>query len=100
MININNILKCFPIRISREIEKFFIAENINLNSLEEIRIRINRPILFKIGNNEKKLDYIISGDEILETLQHICDNSIYSYHNQLCSGYITLQGGHRVRHNR
>ena len=29
-------------------------------------------------------------------MQQICDNSIYSYQNQICNGYITLKGGHRV----
>lgn len=85
MICIRNILICFPIKISKKIEDFFLSENINLNLLEEIRIRINRPILLKIGYEERKIEHIITSDEILETLQHICDNSIYSYQSQICN---------------
>lgn len=96
MICINNILRCFPIKVSKKIEDYIISENININLLEEIRIRINRPILLKIGLLENKIDYIVKSEEILEILQHICDNSIYSYQNQICNGYITMQGGHRV----
>lgn len=96
MICIHNIIRCFPIKVSKRIEDYFLSENINLNLLEEIRIRTNRPILLKIGQTEKKIEYIISGEEILETLQHICDNSVYSYQSQICNGYITMQGGHRV----
>lgn len=96
MICIRNILRCFPMRVSKKIDDFFLSENINLNLLEEIRIRINRPILLKIGQEEKKIEHIVTSEEILETLQHICDNSIYSYQNQICNGYITMQGGHRV----
>lgn len=96
MICIQPILRCFPIRVSKKIEDYFLSENVNLNLLEEIRIRINRPILLKIGQTEKKIEHIITGEEILETLQHICDNSIYSYQSQICNGYITMQGGHRV----
>lgn len=96
MICVHNILRCFPIKVCKRIEDYFLSENINLNLLEEIRIRVNRPILLKIGKEERKIEYIISGEEILETLQHICDNSIYSYQNQICNGYITMQGGHRV----
>ena len=33
---------------------------------------------------------------ILNILQNICDNSIYAYQEQICNGYITLKGGHRV----
>lgn len=96
MICIRNILRCFPMRVSKKIEDFILSDNINLNLLEEIRIRNNRPILLKIGQEEKKIEHIITSEEILETLQHICDNSIYSYQSQICNGYITMQGGHRV----
>lgn len=85
MICINNILRCFPIRICKKIEEYFLSENINLNLLEEIRIRVNRPILLKIGQEEKKIEHIINSEEILETLQHICDNSIYTYQSQICN---------------
>ena len=97
MIYLNNIIRCFPIRISKRIEEFLKTENINL--LEEIRIRTNRPILLKIGQLEKEIEYIVTQEEILEILQHICDNSIYTYQSQICNGYITMQGGHRVRNN-
>ncbi len=60
MIYINNILRCFPIRVSKRIEEIFLSENINLNMLEEIRIRTNRPILLKFGDQEKKIEHIIT----------------------------------------
>lgn len=96
MIYINNILRCFPIRISKKIDEYIISENVNINLLEEIRLRVNRPILLKIGPLEIKIDHIITSEEILETLQHICDNSIYSFQNQICNGFITIKGGHRI----
>lgn len=96
MICINNILKYFPINISKKIDEYFFTKNINVNYLEEIRIRTNQLILLKIGQEEKEIEYIVKQEEILETLQHICDNSIYSYQNQICNGYVTVQGGHRI----
>lgn len=36
------------------------------------------------------------GEDIIRTLQIICDNSIYAYQNQICQGFITVKGGHRV----
>ena len=96
MIYLNNIMRCFPIRVSKKIDDFLMSENININLLEEIRIRTNRPILLKLGQQEKKIEHIITQEEILETLGHICDNSIYTYQSQICNGYITMQGGHRV----
>lgn len=96
MISIQTILRCFPIKIAKKIEDYFLSQNVNLNLLEEIRIRTNKPILLKIGQTEKKIEHIVNTEEILETLQHICDNSIYSYQSQICNGYITIPGGHRI----
>ena len=96
MININNILRCFPSGIVRKIDEYFNNNNVNLNYLEEIRIRVNRPILLKLGQVELSIEYVVQSNEILEILQQLCDNSIYSYQSQICNGYITLKGGHRV----
>lgn len=96
MIQINSILICFPNAIVRKIDEYFTINDVNLNYLEEIRIRVNRPIILKLGQTEIVIEYIVKPEEILDILQQICDNSIYSYQNQICNGYITLKGGHRV----
>lgn len=85
MICIQPILRCFPLKVGKKIEEYFLSENVNLNLLEEIRIRVNKPILLKIGQAEKMIEHIVTGEEILETLQHICDNSIYTYQSQICN---------------
>lgn len=72
----------------------------NLDNLEEIRVRTNRNIILKIGQVEYKVNYVIDTSEILEILQRICENSIYTYQNQICNGFITIKGGHRVRNYR
>lgn len=96
MININNILRCFPSRMIRVIDEFFLSSGININYLEEIRVRVNKKICLKLGQVERIIEYIPTSEDILEILQQVCDNSIYSYQNQICNGFITLKGGHRV----
>lgn len=86
------VINYFPYGIKQCIQEF----SGDFNLLEEIRIRVDREILLKIGQVEYILNYIISSKEILEILQKICDNSIYTYQNQICNGYITIKGGHRV----
>ena len=80
------ISKIFPKQISSLILKY------DLKDLEEIRIRANRQILLKFCDKEVITNYFVPQDEILQILQFICDNSIYSYQNQICSGYITING--------
>lgn len=84
------ILKFFPEEIKQKIKQNLIE------NLEEIRIRTLKPIILKNGQAEKQIDYLVTPDTILQILQRICENSIYSYQNQICNGFITLHGGHRV----
>lgn len=75
-----------------------ISEDIKIykDSIEEIRIRVNKPIVFKTDSKKIILNHIVTKDEIQNTFEKICENSIYSYRNQICEGYITLKNGHRV----
>lgn len=74
-----------------------ICYNINENTIEEIRIRVDRPVILKYPEGKEDiLDHVVTQNEILNILQSLCNNSIYSYQSQICYGYITLQGGHRV----
>ena len=92
-----NLFKYFSNNIQMVLDKFF-SENISSKYvlLEEIRLRSGRPIILKLPNGEKILEYIVTIDDILETLSKICENSIYSFQNQICNGFITIKGGHRV----
>lgn len=68
----------------------------NINKLEEIRLRSNQNIILKFNYKEEIVNYIVTSNDILETLQNICENSIYSYQKEICQGYITIKNGHRV----
>lgn len=94
----DDILIYFPDKINKEIKQFFLNQNdYKFENLEEIRIRTSRYIILKFNKEEKLLRYVVSTEEVLEIVQKICENSIYSYQNQIVSGYITIKGGHRVR---
>ena len=88
-----SILNYFPDKLQKKIAEEILDK---MEEIEEIRIRVNRPIILKFNESEKIIKYSISPEEILTTLQLICENSIYSYQNQISEGFITIQGGHRV----
>lgn len=94
MEELKEILQYFPIHI-----KEIILENISISIgefIEEIRIRLSRPIVLKIGQESMIIEYIISKEEMNEIFERICENSIYSYRKEICEGFITIKGGHRV----
>lgn len=88
-----NILKYFPEKIRNIIKE---ETKDMYDSLEEIRVRVDKPIILKFSNLEKIVRYKVSPDEILNILQLVCENSIYSYQNQIANGFVTISGGHRV----
>ena len=89
--NLEYILKCFPVNIRQTIE-----EKAELNNLEEVRLRNNLPIILEMGKYEKVIQYKINPEEMNYIFQKICENSIYTYQNQIAGGFITIKGGNRV----
>ena len=89
----NDIFKYFPDKIQMIIMEEIKDKN---DELEEIRIRVSKPIILKFSNIEKIIKYFVNSEEILTILQLICENSIYSYQNQIAEGFITIHSGHRV----
>ena len=89
----DTIYKYFPEKIQN-----LIKEEIGdkITTLEEIRIRVDKPLVLKFNLSEKVIRYYITSDEILNILQLMCENSIYSYQREISEGFITLKGGHRV----
>ena len=85
-----DILSYFPIKIKEKLVGYDYTE------LEEIRIRNNMPIILKFKQVEKIINYKVTNEDMNQIFQRICENSVYSYQNQIANGYITLRGGHRV----
>lgn len=87
------ILQYFPMRIKEKIKEKLRESG---QALEEIRIRVNCPIILKFNNTEEKIETVITNNDTREILQYVCENSIYAYQNEINNGYITIKGGHRV----
>ena len=65
-------------------------------NLREIRIRIQRPIILKLQNYDILIEYKVTEKDVMQTLERLCENSVYAYKNQIKEGFITIKGGHRV----
>lgn len=92
------ILKYLPNNVNiliEEANKQNPQTQIKQNTLE-IRVRINRPVILRLKNIDILIQYQITQNELMHIVEKICENSIYAYKNQICQGYITIPGGHRV----
>ncbi|WFD09063.1 stage III sporulation protein AA [Tepidibacter hydrothermalis] len=96
--------------LSPKIKRFFIgAEYEFIRNIEEIRLRVNRPLIVNMNNRDYFFDikankfcentqhlYISTREDIEHTFQLICKYSIHSFLDDIKKGFITIKGGHRV----
>lgn len=64
--------------------------------IEEIRVRVMRPLEIIIKGKPYFSDYIVDYEESIQLLNHLSQYSIYTLEEELKRGYITIQGGHRI----
>lgn len=76
--------------------------------LQELRLRIGRPIIIHRAGEEfylgeagmlvksERTAHVVTERELEQILEHICHYSPYAYEEELRRGYITVAGGHRV----
>lgn len=77
-------------------------------SLEEIRLRTNQPLIFRVGDDEFTVDnrgnlsreftagITVKAEDMIRCISSISDNSLYAFGEEIKRGFITIPGGHRV----
>jgi stage III sporulation protein AA len=90
---VETILKFLPKNIADQISKIPPSQK---EELEEIRIRIDRPIEITMKGAPMFLSYIIRQEDAFNLLNKISQFSIYTLEEELKRGYITVSGGHRI----
>ncbi|WP_034868808.1 stage III sporulation protein AA [Clostridium lundense] len=90
MINDREILNILPDSIKKSIDLK------DMNNLQEIRIRGDKPIILQYGDDEIITNHIANLEEIKIIIQRMSNYSIYAYDEEIKQGYITIKGGHRV----
>jgi stage III sporulation protein AA len=91
--HMETILNFLPKKIADLISK--IPPN-QKEELEEIRIRINRPIEMTMKGTPRFLSYIIQPEDAFHLMNKISHFSIYTLEEELKQGFITVSGGHRI----
>ena len=68
--------------------------------LEEIRFRTGRPVMVYAGGREYEMyrrdNQNLSPEELEKIFRLLVHHSVYSYQEDIRSGFVTLDGGHRV----
>ena len=98
------IIKLLP----KEIRKLFMMSEIDFSRLQEIRLRVNMPLIVVYGAKEYfisctgkpvseiKEAYRVTCQQIKEAMVYISSYSRYAFEDEIRQGFITVEGGHRV----
>lgn len=93
---IESVLHILPEKLRERI----LAEKLDFERLQEIRMRIGQPVTLRVGGREMRITRTpcrrITADEINETVQYAAGYSLYAYEQEMRQGYLTVEGGHRV----
>ena len=101
---------------SRSIRQILKKAKLDFEALQEIRMRIDRPLMVRQGGEEYSLTeegelvpcrkvqevgeiskiHYVNRCELMETMEYIAGYSLYAYEDELRQGFLTIQGGHRV----
>ncbi|RKD34776.1 stage III sporulation protein AA [Thermohalobacter berrensis] len=78
------------------------------DKVEEIRLRIGRPLMICLEGSDYFLDkrgklnerdrdsYIVTEENIKKTFRLLCNYSVYAVEDDIKRGFITIKGGHRI----
>ena len=100
----DELLKIFSLKLRTVLGKL----QIDFNNLQEIRLRMNSPLLVIYDNKEyfiteeakivnaPSLGIQITKNEIRETMEYISNYSLYAFEDEIKQGFITISGGHRI----
>lgn len=94
----------FPIRM----RKYMTSLRHQWKNVQEIRMRCEKPLILVIQGKEWMMDsdegivqksrnpFIVTYEDIQESMVYICQYSLYAYEDELRRGFITIRGGHRI----
>ena len=100
----DELLKIFSLKLRTVLSKL----QIDFNNLQEIRLRMNAPLLVIYENREYFITeeakivntpsqgIQITKNEIRETMEYISNYSLYAFEEEIKQGFITISGGHRI----
>jgi len=100
----SELMKIFPAKLREKLKETELLQE----GCTEVRFRCNGPVTLLFGGKELFLHknggycnnseeaYVISVNEIRETMEYVSNFSVYAYEEELRQGFLTIPGGHRV----
>lgn len=86
-----DVLSYLPEELAQEVSELKRRE-----SVQEIRLRSNRPASVSQSGRDMPLRFIPREGELEEIFRRVLEYSVHSFKREISNGYITLKGGNRA----
>ncbi len=83
-------------KLGKEISDTILSYTDNFKKIIEIRITANSPIFIVTYDKIIRTNKNVSISEIKDIFASLCEFSVHAYKNEICRGYITIEGGIRI----
>lgn len=88
--------------LPRNVRLLLNRERLDESHMQELRLRIGKPLLMVYKGRERMIEnqrdgpYIVTNEDIREMMEYVSNYSLYAYEQEMKQGFITIEGGHRV----
>ena len=90
-LKVKEVISFFPFELSEKLKNHLDG------NLQEIRVRLNKPVCIMKNSENIVLNDIITDKAAVERIfENICENSVYAHQDEINQGYITVKGGNRI----
>lgn len=98
----------FYLLFSGFMRNILLEAQLDLEQLQEVRMRVGRPVLLHYRDREYALTsggtvtedttcgYLVKEQDMKEMLEAVSGYSMYAFDEELKQGYLTVPGGHRI----
>lgn len=88
--------------LPRSIRVLLKQEELEYEHLQEIKLRVEKPLLLLYRGGELILErqrgqpYYVTKEDVREMMEYVSNYSLYAYEEEMKQGFITIEGGHRI----
>ena len=93
---LSSVLEMLPPKCRTNIVNTARELDIGEEHINEIRLRLCRCVSISCGTKNYLCDYIMSEDDIKNTMRRLCAGSVYAYQSTIKQGYVPIDGGGRA----
>ena len=92
----DNVLMLLPYHVREEISEYIRGMHIHTRSVNEVRLRLFGACSLVVSGKNISLESRVTKEEMRDAFRRICGGAAFAHRDDMCRGFISLDGGIRV----